>query len=207
MATRIWDSSYQDLLELVNLPTLEHRRLETRLCLIHKLCYFEDNIFTTSTSLSHHAPHNLILNQLLLTLIPIFILLFLKLYLIGINLTPLLLPVLHSQPLSITYHDIVLCLHSCSLLSTQGHVLTLALVAIHMHPLPTFWHKYYRKRRKKCFESLVYFVWDSPLNEKACSTKSPLMVAMFRTFDTTFIHVHVHDDIIYPGWSKFKPYE
>ena len=27
MATRIWDSSYQDLLELVNLPTLEHRRL------------------------------------------------------------------------------------------------------------------------------------------------------------------------------------
>ena len=24
MATRIWDSSYQDLLELVNIPTLEH---------------------------------------------------------------------------------------------------------------------------------------------------------------------------------------
>ena len=66
-----------------------------------------------------------------------------------INLTPLLLPVLHSQPLSITYHDIVLCLHSYSLLSSQGHVLTLALVAIHMHPLPTFWHKYYRKKKKK----------------------------------------------------------
>ena len=67
MATKIWDSSYQDLLELVNLPTLEHRRLETRLCLLyritHKLCYFDDNIFTHSTSLSHHARHNLTLSQ------------------------------------------------------------------------------------------------------------------------------------------------
>ena len=68
MATRTWDSSYQDLLELVELPTLEHRRLETRLCLlykiIHNLCYFDfDNIFTLSTSLSHHASHHFVLDR------------------------------------------------------------------------------------------------------------------------------------------------
>ena len=66
MATGLWDSSYQDLLELVDLPTLECRRLETRLCLlykiIYKLCYFNPETFTVSTSLSHHAPHNLVLN-------------------------------------------------------------------------------------------------------------------------------------------------
>ena len=68
MATRTWDSSYQDLLELVELPTLEHRRLETRLCLlykiIHNLCYFDfDNIFTLITSLSHHASHHFVLDR------------------------------------------------------------------------------------------------------------------------------------------------
>ena len=53
MATRSWDSSYQDLLDFVDLPSLEYRRLETRLCLlykiIYKLCYFDDGIFTPSS--------------------------------------------------------------------------------------------------------------------------------------------------------------
>ena len=66
MATGLWDSSYQDLLELVDLPILECRRLETRLSLlykiINKLCYFDEGTFTVSTSLSHHAPHHLVLN-------------------------------------------------------------------------------------------------------------------------------------------------
>ena len=66
MATGLWDTSYQDL-ELVDLPTLECQRLETRLCLlykiIYKLCYFNQSTFTVSTSLSHHAPHNLVLNH------------------------------------------------------------------------------------------------------------------------------------------------
>ena len=35
MATGLWDSSYQDLLELVDLPTLEYRKLETRLSLLY----------------------------------------------------------------------------------------------------------------------------------------------------------------------------
>ena len=81
MATGLWDSSYQDLLELVDLPTLECRWLETRLCLlykiINKLCYFDDGTFTVSTSLSHHAPHNLVLNRPFARTV-ISILLFLK---------------------------------------------------------------------------------------------------------------------------------
>ena len=60
-------SSYQDLLDLVDLPTLECRRLETRLCLLYKiiynLCYFDEGVFTLRTSLSHHVPHNLVLNH------------------------------------------------------------------------------------------------------------------------------------------------
>ena len=67
MATGLWDTSYQDLLELVDLPTLECRRLETRLCLLYNIIYklycFNQSTFTLSTSLSHHAPHNLVLNR------------------------------------------------------------------------------------------------------------------------------------------------
>jgi len=66
MATKSWDNGYEDLLDLVDFPSLECRRLETRLCLlykiIHKLCYFDDGIFVPNTSLTHHAPHNLVLN-------------------------------------------------------------------------------------------------------------------------------------------------
>ena len=63
MATGLWDISYQDLFELVDLPTLERRRLETQLCLLYKIIYkLNQNTFTVSTSSSHHAPHNLVLN-------------------------------------------------------------------------------------------------------------------------------------------------
>ena len=78
IATGLWDSSYQDLLELVDLPTLECRMLETWLCLlykiIYKLCYFNPETFTVSTSLSHHTPYNFFLLELTL----IFTLLFLN---------------------------------------------------------------------------------------------------------------------------------
>ena len=67
MATRCWDSSYQDLLELVNLPTLEQRRLEARLCLlyriIHNLCYFDNSVFALSTFCSHRRFHPLFLKH------------------------------------------------------------------------------------------------------------------------------------------------
>ena len=67
MATKSWDSGYESLLDLVDLPSLDCQRLETRLCLlykiIHKLCYFDVGTFIPSTSLTHHAPHNLVLNR------------------------------------------------------------------------------------------------------------------------------------------------
>ena len=66
MATRLWDSRYQDLLELVDHLTLT---------IIHKLCYFHEGTFTVNTFLGHHVPDNLVLNFLLqeLTLIPILL--------------------------------------------------------------------------------------------------------------------------------------
>jgi len=39
MATKSWDSSYNDLLELVDLPSLECRRLEARLCPLYKIIH------------------------------------------------------------------------------------------------------------------------------------------------------------------------
>ena len=56
---------------LHDLPTLEYRRLETQLCLLYStrsstncacIHYFDQNTFTVSTTLSHYAPHNLVLN-------------------------------------------------------------------------------------------------------------------------------------------------
>ena len=67
MATRSWDISYQDLLELVDLPTLEHRRLEARLCLLYRiiynLCYFDSSVFALSTFCSHRRFHPLFLEH------------------------------------------------------------------------------------------------------------------------------------------------
>ena len=65
MATKSWDSSYEDLLDLVDLLHWSVRDLKPGCLLykiIHKLCYFDDGIFTPSTSLTHHAPHKLVLN-------------------------------------------------------------------------------------------------------------------------------------------------
>jgi len=39
MATKSWDSGYKDLLDLVDLLSLECRRLETRLCLLYKIIH------------------------------------------------------------------------------------------------------------------------------------------------------------------------
>ena len=48
MATHNWNTSYQDLLSVTELPTLERRRLDLKLGLlfkiVHKLCFFPDGI-------------------------------------------------------------------------------------------------------------------------------------------------------------------
>ena len=49
MATGLWNSSYKDLLELVDLPTLECQRLETRLRLLYKII---NNLFYLVEELS-----------------------------------------------------------------------------------------------------------------------------------------------------------
>ena len=58
MATRSWDSSYQDLLDFVDLPSLECRRLETRLCLLYKIiykrCHFEVVTSCKSSVITSH---------------------------------------------------------------------------------------------------------------------------------------------------------
>ena len=49
MVTKRWDAGCDELNNLVNLPTLQHRRLQLKLCqlykIIHGLSYFPDNIF------------------------------------------------------------------------------------------------------------------------------------------------------------------
>ena len=67
MATRSWKNGYLHLLHLVDLPSLECRRLQARLCLpykiIYKQCYFDEGIFTQNTSAAHHVRHNLVFNR------------------------------------------------------------------------------------------------------------------------------------------------
>ena len=67
MATRSWEDGYLHLLYLVDLPSLECRRLQARLSLlykiIYKLCYFNESIFIHNTSATHHVHHNLVLSH------------------------------------------------------------------------------------------------------------------------------------------------
>ena len=49
LATRQWDAGYEELLELLNIPSLQGRRIHLKLGLlykiVHNLCYFPDDIF------------------------------------------------------------------------------------------------------------------------------------------------------------------
>ena len=49
LASRRWDAGYEELLELLSIPSLQERRIHLKLGLlykiIHSLCYFPDNIF------------------------------------------------------------------------------------------------------------------------------------------------------------------
>ena len=54
MCTKSWDSGYQDLLDLTQMPTLENRRLYLSLCTLYKIIhghfYFPDNVFISQPS-------------------------------------------------------------------------------------------------------------------------------------------------------------
>jgi len=56
MVTKIWDTRYQELLDMAALPSLETRRLQSSLCVLYKIvhnrCYFVSNIITPRPNVS-----------------------------------------------------------------------------------------------------------------------------------------------------------
>ncbi len=59
MCTNNWDGGYDELLDMLELPTLAQRRLHMRLCFMYKiirgLLYFPPNVVIPSNILSHYS--------------------------------------------------------------------------------------------------------------------------------------------------------
>lgn len=62
MATQNWNAGCDELNDLVNLPSLQHRRLQLKLCqlykIIHGLSYFPDDIFIPRQNFSNRSSNN-----------------------------------------------------------------------------------------------------------------------------------------------------
>ena len=67
MITKRWDCGYQELLDMVALPSLETRRLQSSLCMlykiVHNLCYFPSHIITPRSNVSQRTDRRLLLHQ------------------------------------------------------------------------------------------------------------------------------------------------
>ena len=67
MATKQWDSGYQDLLDIMNVPSLADRRLQLKLSLLYKIvhgmCYFPSDILCPRSNYSNRTNHSLVINQ------------------------------------------------------------------------------------------------------------------------------------------------
>ena len=63
MATKSWDSGYQDLLSLTDIIALEPRRAQASLCIVHGLCFFPPNVITTRPNHSQRTNRQLLLQQ------------------------------------------------------------------------------------------------------------------------------------------------
>ena len=67
MATHNWNASYQELQSLINIPTLERRRLELKLChlfkIVHNLCYFPQTRSESGNRLLQSAELDLFTNS------------------------------------------------------------------------------------------------------------------------------------------------
>ena len=67
MATRSWDSGYQDLLSLMDIIALEPRRAQASLCMlfkiVHGLWFFPPNMITTRPNHSQRTNRQLLLQQ------------------------------------------------------------------------------------------------------------------------------------------------
>ena len=55
VVTRRWNAGYQELLNMVSIPSIESRRLQSSMCtlykIVHGLCYFPPDILTETQSL------------------------------------------------------------------------------------------------------------------------------------------------------------
>ena len=106
MCTKQWNSSYNDLLQLCSLPTLQQRRLYLDLCTMFKivqgLFHFPTGIFVEQTprvtrSQSHHLfVHMHIQVAFIIPLYPVP-------FVIGICLLPMYLYLLLYHPLNLTF--------------------------------------------------------------------------------------------------------
>ena len=67
MATKSWDSGYQDLLSLTDIIALEPRRAQASLCMlfkiVHDLCFFPANVITARPNHSQCTNRQLLLHQ------------------------------------------------------------------------------------------------------------------------------------------------
>ena len=67
MATKSWDSGYQDLLSLTDIIALEPRRVQASLRMlfkiVHGLCFFPPNVITTRPNHSQRTNRQLLLQQ------------------------------------------------------------------------------------------------------------------------------------------------
>ena len=54
LVSHLWDTSYEELLRLVDVPMLGERRLHLKLAhvykIVHGLCYFPEDVFQTYTA-------------------------------------------------------------------------------------------------------------------------------------------------------------
>ena len=67
MATKQWDSGYQDLLDIMNVPSLADRRLQLKLALLYKIVhgmsYFPSDILCPRTNYNLRTNHSLVIDQ------------------------------------------------------------------------------------------------------------------------------------------------
>ena len=70
MATKQWDSGYQELLDIMNVPSLADRRLQLKLALfykiVHGMCYFPSDILCPRTNYSLRTNHSLVIDHILM---------------------------------------------------------------------------------------------------------------------------------------------
>ena len=66
VVTRRWDAGYQELLNMVNIPSIESRRLQSCMCtlykIVHSLCYFPPDIISQRPSFSKQSDRQFLLH-------------------------------------------------------------------------------------------------------------------------------------------------